>query len=235
MDATALKNIGLGILLLKGASGGVNLGEIARAAAPAVLSGLSAQKLDWKRVALSAGALWFIWKDDEARNGTRLNGAKKIPVADLDDRVKILADFIKESRELSEIRELAGGILRQAAIAGKDWHNEIDAIFTWVQRNIRYTRDTISADTYQKPLKTLEMRIGDCDDMTTLLGALYGSVGYPVRIKVIAAGGSDWDHVYPLVGYPPYNPQRWIAADASIEAGLGYEVAAKKQKIYGVE
>jgi hypothetical protein len=34
---------------------------------------------------------------------------------------------------------------------------------------------------------------------------------------------------------PPHAPVRWIAVDASIDAGLGYEVTAKKQKIYEVD
>jgi len=187
-----------------------------------------------KRLALSAGALWFIWHQNDGSEKA-IGGAKKVWVGSLDDRIKILTDYIIEGREDTRMRDLAGQILRQAAVRGKDWQREVDAIFTWVQRNIRYTRDILDVDTFQKPYKTLETRIGDCDDMTTLMGALLGSVGYPVRIKVIAAGSADWDHVYPLVGMPPHAPVRWIAVDASIDAGLGYEVTAKKQKIYEVD
>jgi len=49
------------------------------------------------------------------------------------------------------IRALAIAIVRAAGVAGKDYRAEIEAIHTWVQRTIRYTRDPVGQETVQTP------------------------------------------------------------------------------------
>ena len=61
---------------------------------------------------------------------------------------------------------------------------EIKALFEWVQRNIRYTKDPFRVEVLHSPRRMLELRAGDCDDMAILLGAMLLSVGHPVRLVV---------------------------------------------------
>lgn len=93
--------------------------------------------------------------------------------------------------------------LRQAATSivfltpERDELSEVEALFTWVQQNVRYVRDVLEVETLMTPDKTLASRLGDCDDQSTLLATLLESVGYPTRF--VAAGYTDpanVDHVY---------------------------------------
>lgn len=66
--------------------------------------------------------------------------------------------------------------------------------------------------------------MGDCDDLTALLGAVGQAVGYPVQIKVIRLKGYDeFHHIYPLFGIPPHAPKQWLAMDASQPFNVGWE------------
>ena len=122
----------------------------------------------------------------------------------------------------------------------RQWQQEVNALFDVVIKNVRYTLDPDGLELFQSPGRTLEMGIGDCDDMVILLGALLKGAGYPCRIKVIGMRGSgDFSHVYLLVGLPPASPSRWTALDASREDHPpGWEFPKAKvgrERIYEVD
>lgn len=107
-------------------------------------------------------------------------------------------------------------------VAPRDWLGEVNAICDYVKHNVRYTLDTFGIDTYRTPDRTLELAIGDCDDMAALTGAALQAVGYPVWIKVVQTRGQDdFHHIYVLTGVPPQNPARIVPVDPSHPAHLG--------------
>ena len=112
----------------------------------------------------------------------------------------------------------------------KDYLGEIKALFEWVQRNIRYTRDPHRVELLHSARRLLELRAGDCDDMTILLGSMLQSIGHPVRIVVV---GPDplrprlFTHVYPEVRYRG----RWIALDATMPHPMGWAPAVLVKKV----
>ena len=92
----------------------------------------------------------------------------------------------------------------------KDQRAEVDAIFEWVQKSIRYTQDPVGVETVAIPHRTIDARCGDCDDQTALLGALLEAVGYPTRIVLAAyTQDRDFEHVYLQVLYAG----EWVDAD----------------------
>ena len=128
------------------------------------------------------------------------------------------------------MRRRAIDILMTCGVRPKDYLGEIKALFEWVQRNIRYTRDPHRVELLHSARRLLELRAGDCDDMTILLGSMLQSIGHPVRIVVV---GPDplrprlFTHVYPEVRYRG----RWIALDATMPHPMGWAPAVLVKKV----
>lgn len=108
-------------------------------------------------------------------------------------------------------KELVRGVLAYNDVG------EASAVYEWVKRNIRYTKDPVTKETLYPPAELLKIRSGDCDDIAMLLGALMIALGYPARLVTISANASDpneFSHVYLEAEVPPGSGQ-WIAMDAA--------------------
>lgn len=155
---------------------------------------------------------------------------------DIDDRISWMDAEINDGMRSARIREIAAGFLSkkdasgQWEVAERDWPAELEAAFGYVRDHVRYTRDIHDVELFQKPERTLDLAVGDCDDMTILLGSLLGSIGYPLRARIVATGGNNFHHVYLMAGIPPHNPNEWIALDASRPEGVGWEVSGITRK-----
>lgn len=158
---------------------------------------------------------------------------------DLDDRISWLDAEINAGKRSARIRQIASEILTGKDASGnwtvpeRDWNAEIAAAFGYVRDKIRYTRDIHDVELFQKPERTLDLGIGDCDDLTILLGSILGNIGYPLRARVISTGAADYHHVYLMAGVPPHQepPDEWIALDASRAEGPGWEVEGITKKL----
>lgn len=119
----------------------------------------------------------------------------------------------------------------------KDHAGEVTALFNEVRKRVRYTWDPTDYDAFQTAVRTLELHAGDCDDMTSLLGALCRSVGHRVRSRIVQTkGSSTWNHIYPVVYVQGWannraNPARgtshasdWMSVDPSVNKPAGWEV-----------
>jgi hypothetical protein len=175
--------------------------------------------------------------------------AKSVPVKNIDERVAHIVHMIEKGREHPEIRKLAvqaisqrcgqrwctppgndraeiNAIFRAAGSDPKRHEQILKGIFQDMKPRYRYCRDPIHRDLFQHPVRTLEFGGGDCDCATALFGSLAQSVGYPVRVGIIQTKGSpDWNHVYPVIGVPAEEPQKWVPMDLSMhhEKGPGWE------------
>lgn len=159
---------------------------------------------------------------------------------DIEDRISYLEMEINEGKRSERVRQIASGILTakdesgQWRIAERDWRGELQGAFDFVREHVRYTRDIQDVELFQRADRTLELGIGDCDDMAILLGSIIGNIGFPTIVRVISTDGPTFHHVYLLAGLPPEDPKEWIALDASQGEGVGWEVAGivKKQDYY---
>ncbi|MCV7060586.1 transglutaminase domain-containing protein [Mycolicibacterium vaccae] len=132
------------------------------------------------------------------------------------------------------MRRRAVDILTAQRVRARDYLGEIKALFEWVQGNIRYTRDPHRVELLHSARRMLELRAGDCDDMTILLGAMLQSIGHPVRIVVIGPNARRPDlfsHVYPEVQFRG----RWIAADATVPHPMGWKPRAIVKKVISLQ
>lgn len=154
----------------------------------------------------------------------------------IDDRISWLEEMINDGKRSERIRQIASEILTGKNAEGgwkipeRDWRGELAGAFEYVRGKVRYTRDIHDVELFQKAERTLELGIGDCDDMTILLGSILGNVGYPLLIRVISTGGPTFHHVYLVAGIPPHNPNDWIPLDASQDEGPGWEASGITKK-----
>lgn len=148
----------------------------------------------------------------------------------LDDRMDILIDEVWKGIQDPKIQQLASRIMEEYDVPARDWEGESRAVFEWVRTNIRYTRDPEGLELFRKPLRTVQLGIADCDDMSILICALLGTIGHRLVLRVIGVTANEPEHIYPLDLLPPDNPTDYIALDATRPEDMGWELPEEQRK-----
>jgi transglutaminase-like putative cysteine protease len=128
----------------------------------------------------------------------------------------LIAELIRQGSRDFYVRQKAIRIFREAGAPPKDRWAEVCALFHWVRGNVRYTRDIFRTELLHTARRMIELRAGDCDDMTILLGAMLISTGHPVRLALTGFRPNKphrYSHIYPEV----HVKGTWIALDATID------------------
>lgn len=103
---------------------------------------------------------------------------------------------------------------------------EVRAIYDWVKRNIRYTKDPVTKEKLYPPAELLKIRAGDCDDVTNLICVFALALGYPCRYVTISTqqeNPAEFTHIYASVEAPP-GSGNWLALDAArLDSEFGEE------------
>lgn len=120
------------------------------------------------------------------------------------------------------VRELASRLV--AGLPQYDIAGEIRTLHAFVRDCIRYTNDIAGVETLQTPKYTLEVRVGDCDDKSTLLASLLESIGKKTRFVAVGPGGTGVSsHVLVEVraGRTRDGKPRWVPLETikPVEAG----------------
>ena len=147
----------------------------------------------------------------------------------LDDRMDFLIEEIWKGIQDPKIQQLASRILEEYDVPSRDWEGESKAVFEWVRSNIRYTRDPEGLELFRKPLRTVQLGIADCDDMSILICALLGTIGHTLLLRVIGVSSNEPEHIYPVDLLPPGNPDYAIALDATRPEVMGWEVPEEQR------
>jgi len=145
-----------------------------------------------------------------------------------------VAALIRQGVKDFYVRQKAIDILFEKDIPAKDYLGEINALFRWVQQNIRYTKDPIRLEVLHSAKRILELRAGDCDDMTILLGAMLESVGHPVRLVIVGPTPVHPDlfsHIYLEVFYKG----KWIPLDATMPYPMGWAPQTYIKKVISLD
>ena len=132
------------------------------------------------------------------------------------------------------VRQKSIDILLEKHVKPKDYLGEIKALFEWVQQHIRYTKDTFQVEVLHSARRMLELRAGDCDDMTILLGAMLEAIGHPVRLVIIGPDPHRQDlftHIY----IEAFHKGRWIPLDATMPYQMGWGPRAWVRKVITIE
>lgn len=108
--------------------------------------------------------------------------------------LKLMREAINEGKINTRILQAATSLI--FLTPEKDKLAEAEKLFTFVRDNIRYMQDVHGIETLATPWLTLARGVGDCDDQTTLLGALLESAGYPTRLIMTGYTDNNYEHVY---------------------------------------
>lgn len=124
--------------------------------------------------------------------------------------------IIHESSKNHYVRSWAEHMI--SGIPDRDSNGEIQAIFLFIQKYMRYTNDPLGIEYVQTPpfiLEKLEKGITpnlDCDDYTVLGLSLLRSLGYDTAIRLTGYNSKEFEHVYGMVYDRKYDD--WIPFDA---------------------
>lgn len=141
-------------------------------------------------------------------------------------------------------------ILEPAGVVPRDWPAMSAALLRHVQDYIHYVNE--KGERLQSPWRTLQWKIGDCDDQSLLLAALATSLDLPNRFVLQgrirngagksrlvrwiegtpappawmkANGPVEWFHITVQLGWPNGSPAVWASAEPTLRgAPLGYEL-----------
>jgi Transglutaminase-like superfamily len=148
--------------------------------------------------------------------------------------VKHVVDLIKQGAKDFHVRQSAIDILLQKGVRAKDYLGEIRALFEWVQQNVRYTKDTFRVEVLHSARRMLELRAGDCDDFSILLGAMLEAIGHPVRL---ALTGPDplRQHLFTHIYVEVFHKGRWIPLDATMPYSIGWAPRTLVKKVISID
>jgi transglutaminase-like putative cysteine protease len=139
------------------------------------------------------------------------------------ESVEVIKNLIDEGKKDIVVRTLAEKLTQY--IKPKDYKKEIYAIYNFVTRRLRYTKDIHRVETVHSARELLRRhrKAADCDDFVILTGALLQAVGHAVRIVIIGNNPSDkedYSHIYLQTRLK----NRWVALDGSVPgAAVGWE------------
>jgi hypothetical protein len=146
---------------------------------------------------------------------------------------RIIARMIRDGAKDFYVRQRTIQIFRMYGVPAKDRLGEVCSLFDWVRRNIRYTRDIFRVELLHAPRRMLELKAGDCDDMTILLGSMLLSTGHPVRLVLVGFRPHRphlYSHIYPEV----LVRGRWLALDATMQRPIGWAPPALWRRICAI-
>jgi hypothetical protein len=148
--------------------------------------------------------------------------------------VEHIKALIQEGARDFYVRQKAIDILLERRVKPKDYRGEIKALFEWVQQNVRYTKDPFRVEVLHSARRMLELRAGDCDDMTILLGSMLEAIGHPVRL-VLTGPDSLRPRLFSHVYLEGYHNGRWIPLDATMPYPMGWAPRGLVKKTFALE
>jgi len=148
--------------------------------------------------------------------------------------VEHIRNLIRQGAKDFRVRQAAIDILLQQRVRPKDYLGEVKALFEWVQQNVRYTKDTFRVEVLHSARRMLELRAGDCDDFSIVLGAMLEAIGHPVRLVITGPNRRRPDlfsHIYIEV----LCDGRWIALDATMPHAMGWAPRTRVKKVIAID
>ncbi|MFH1316426.1 MAG: transglutaminase-like domain-containing protein [Candidatus Woesearchaeota archaeon] len=173
----------------------------------------SIARFNWRKPVIGTHNFIVESKVKVENDFVKINKKIPFPIQNLDEEYEIYAspsDNIDSDN--IEIEKLASSL----ASGEDDLYIVVDKIAYWVEDNIEYSLDTLTAKASQPASWVLENRRGVCDELTSLFIALSRSVGIPARyISGMAFTNynnmDNWGpHAWAEVYFPDHG---WVAYD----------------------
>ena len=143
---------------------------------------------------------------------------------------RLIGGLIRDGAKDFYVRQKAIEIFRAYRVPAKDKYGEVWSLFDWVRRNVRYTRDIYQVELLHTARRMLELRAGDCDDMTILLGSMLVSTGHPVRLALVGFRPHR-PHAYSHIYLEVLLGRRWLPLDATVDRPMGWAPPAAWKRV----
>jgi hypothetical protein len=146
---------------------------------------------------------------------------------------RYIIELIKRGAKDFSVRQKAINIYRGYGVKPKNYLGEISALFDWVKNNVRYTKDIFKVELLHSARRMLQLRAGDCDDMTILLGAMLESTGHKVRLVLVGSNPKrrkQFSHIY----LETEHMGQWIPLDPTMNKPPGWAPKAVNKMIINI-
>lgn len=131
----------------------------------------------------------------------------------VEQTVAAMRGLIDQGKKDPTVHERAAWIMQAYHVPAFDWRGEFRAIFHWVRRNIRFTRDPTGKECLHSADEILRLQRGDCDDFSILMCSILGNIGARTRLVTVSNHPDDptqFSHIYPEVQLDG----QWVPMDA---------------------
>jgi len=127
--------------------------------------------------------------------------------------IAVMRQLVDQSLRDPEFIRFA--VERVRHVSGFDDEAKIYAIFEWFRGNIHFVKDPVNKEKLYPPMELLQIRAGDCDDISMGIAATLMAVGIPARFVTVAANNASpeqFSHVYVEA---QLEDGRWVPLDAA--------------------
>lgn len=139
--------------------------------------------------------------------------SQRLDFDSIPEQIAFLRTMINVYRGTTWAKELALQLVRDCEHRNKACYAM--AIAEAVQGRVKYINEL--PETFQTPVRTWNLRAGDCDDFTTLIGTLIETLGITVEVVGMKINGK-WRHVFPRALVPGRDGKlRRMVLDATIK------------------
>lgn len=139
-------------------------------------------------------------------NLTLLNGIT------IEQTTTTMSELVERHKTDVTIRQYVADIVREKNLEQGDVPSLCDAVYEWVRKRVKYWADIHDVETIQSPHVTLELGIGDCDDLSVLAATLLQAAGVPTQWLLLGYTGDYPEHI---CVYCPAHPAMTVDCSVS--------------------
>lgn len=141
--------------------------------------------------------------------------------------LRLMRRIVRQYKSNQRLRLLAMELCKPLDGTRKNYAQQVQRLFSFVQNHIGYLRDIRGVETIQTPDVTLQLGAGDCDDKSTLLATLLESCGHPTRFYAMGFFPGRFSHVIVQTKIGT----KWISLDATEPHAAGWEPPLAVEKM----
>lgn len=161
---------------------------------------------------------------------------------DQDEALRLACQLVIESVSHPIVRTTALQITNK--ISRGDDREELQAIYDWVKKNVKYVNDPTDVDFFTAPYRLLDQCTQgacaeDCDGHSMLIAAMCKAIGFEVALRTFQPEGADQaNHIYALAALPKLvapgeerDLNDYVVMDTTVEdTDMGWEPSPGKTK-----
>jgi len=132
----------------------------------------------------------------------------------LQQTIQIMDSLVDQHKTDTTIRQYVANMVRTRRLRDGDVQGLCDAVYAWVRQRVKYWADISDVETIQSPHVTLQLGIGDCDDLSVLAATMLQAAGVQTRWLLLGYNGDYPEHIC-VCCYKPDSSM--VAVDCSEE------------------